>query len=101
MIAMFIMSGRPSRSEEDIKKFKEALADGIINSLERYNRCDLDVDYNACQILAEAGSVIGLDDMLDFPSKTRMHIDHNLVEVYEGGQYTTLWQSKENEKGLK
>lgn len=101
LVALFAMNNRQSRSEEEVNTFKDALTKEILNSLEQFNRCDLDVDYHACPLLMRAGSTIGLDDMLDFPCKTRMRIDYNVVEVCESGQYTTLWQAQGIEKELK
>lgn len=100
-VAMFAMQGRPQRTAEEINTFKNILANGIMEELNKRKRCNLSVDYHPCEILMEAGNAIGLDDMLDYPFKTAMDITANEVSVYSQAGRSVLWTSSEPELKLK
>ena len=88
------MSKKKERSTKDVKKFKKVLADGIEKQIKLYGYCSLDVDYNACQLLMEAGKELNLDSMLNFPWKTYMRITPDKVEVScgYGAPRVTIWK---------
>lgn len=100
-VSMFVMKGRPQRTEEEIKLFKSTLAENIIKELEVIGRCNISVDYRPCQVLALAGEKIGLDDTLDYPFKTTMEINKNEVIVYSQSGKSVLWTSEQKELKLK
>lgn len=91
----FLMAGnQKSYTEDEIKVFKETLAQEIEKEMKRYGgRCSLDVDYHPCRALATAGEKIGVNDMTGYPCKTYMHISEECVEVSAGyrAPYETLW----------
>lgn len=92
-ILSFLMGSVKEYSQEDIKVFKETLAKGIIKEMKKWNRCSLDVDYHPCRVLAEAGSLIGVNDMTGYPCKTNMRITEQEVSVSAGygASWETLW----------
>ena len=84
-ILAFIAAGAVKQyTPEDIKLFKATLAEGISRELKEYGRCTLDVDYNPCRLLAEAGSKIGIDGLTGFPWKTYMLVNSDRVTVTAG-----------------
>ena len=78
----FLMAGsQKSYSAEEIKIFKEELAKRIATELEKFNCCNLDVDYGPCTILDEVGQKIGVTM---YPCKTYMKITTECVTVHAG-----------------
>lgn len=71
-------------TDEEIKTFQENLTESIYELTETYGECLLYVDYGPCPILANAGSLIGVNQMFGYPWKTRMYITKKSVEVKEG-----------------
>ena len=81
----FLMAGAAKEyTPAEIKTFKEALAKGIMDEMSMSGRCDLDVDYHPCQVLANAGNLIGVPDMTGYPCKTSMYISEKEVSVCAG-----------------
>lgn len=80
-----------------MKNFKEALAKGIMDEMSMYGRCNIDVDYYPCEILASAGNhLIGLEDnMTGYPWKTYMWISETEVSVRSGygAPIEVIWNS--------
>ncbi len=95
---MNIMERKKPLTMEDVRAFEHNLAYAIEEQINEYGRCTLTVDYNPCPILAEAGGLIGLNSMLDYPRKTTMIVSKKEVIVSSGYtcKFTTLW-SKEQE----
>jgi len=85
-------------SKDEMKIFKNTLAERIVERLEYDEICYLHVDYRPCALLEEAGSKIGIDSMMGYPWKTRMEISKRKVEVSNGYQapYETIWTKKSN-----
>lgn len=71
-------------TDEEIKTFQDNLTESIYELTETYGECLLSVDYGPCSILANAGSLIGVNPMFGYPWKTRMYITKKSVEVKEG-----------------
>ena len=79
----------------EIKTFKEALANGIQDEMSEYGRCNLSVDYHPCRVLANAGNLIGVNDMTGYPCKTDMYISEEEVSVRAGygAPREVIWQA--------
>ena len=95
MFLTMLMGGSVKEySPEQIRVFKETLATGIMDQLKEYGRCRIEVDYNPCRILYEAGRKIGVPDMIGYPCKTSMYIEEDKVEVAAGygSGWKTLWE---------
>ena len=92
-MAMLIAGSVKEYTPEQIRLFKETLAEGIMEQLKEYGRCRIEVDYNPCRILYEAGRKIGVPDMIGYPCKTSMYVEENKVEVSAGygAGWETLW----------
>ena len=93
MLTSFISGSAKSYTEEQIKLFKDTLAEGIMNEMKERSFCEISVDYHPCLILAEAGQKIGVPDMIGYPWKTDMRVEENLVKVAAGygESYKTIW----------
>ena len=100
-LMMFLSGSKNGHSEEEIKVFKDCLANDILIELQERGRCGLSVDYHPCQILANAGSKIGLNGISDYPWKTWMDITEDVVVVLENGsrERKIIW-SKEKKQNL-
>ena len=94
-LAFLMEEAEKDYTSSEIKTFKEALAKEIQDELSKYGRCSLSVDYYPCSALANAGNLIGIDDMTGYPYKTSMYISETKVSVRAGyGAPTkTIWQS--------
>ena len=92
MLTRLISGSAKSYTEEQIKLFKDTLAEGIMEKMKERSVCEISVDYHPCLILAEAGQKIGVPDMLGYPWKTDMQIQENHVKVAGYGEsYKTIW----------
>lgn len=82
-------------SEEEIKLFKDVLAKGIIEEMNKWKCSNINVDYHPCRILAVAGKLIGVDDMFGYPCKTDMRISKEEVSVSAGygATWDTIWSA--------
>ena len=81
----FLMAGAAKEyTPAEIKTFKEALANGILDEMSKHSRCTLDVDYHPCRVLASAGNLIGVPDMTGYPCKTYMSVSEKEVSVCAG-----------------
>lgn len=81
----FLMAGFAKEyTAEEIKTFKEALAKGIMDEMSKFGTCTLSVDYHPCMILADAGNLIGVNDLTGYPCKTSMSISEKEVCVWAG-----------------
>ena len=92
------MSSVKEYSQEEIKIFKEALAKEIVKEMnEGGDYCNISVDYHPCRVLAKAGELIGVNDMMGYPCKTRMEISKQEVSVSAGygASWETLWTANE------
>lgn len=90
----FFMGNTKEYSPEEIKTFKNALAEGIIDLMnKRGDICYISVDYSPCGVLAKAGELIGVDNLTGYPCKTYMQISKSKVSVSAGcgAPYETLW----------
>ena len=91
-LTSLIVGSTKSYTEEQIKLFKNTLAEGIMEKMKERPVCEISVDYHPCLILAEAGQKIGVPDMLGYPWKTDMVIQENHVKVAGYGEsYKTIW----------
>ncbi len=92
----FLMAGAAKGyTPAEIKTFKEALANGIQDEMSKYGRCILSVDYHPCIVLANAGNLIGVNDMTGYPYKTCMYISEEEVSVrtrYSASR-EVIWQA--------
>lgn len=92
MMTSLISRSAKSYTAEQIKLFKDTLAEGIMEKMKERPVCEISVDYHPCLILAEAGQKIGVPDMLGYPWKTDMQIQENRVCVAGCGEgYKTIW----------
>lgn len=92
MLTGLISGSAKSYTAEQIKLFKDTLAEGIMEKMKERPVCEISVDYHPCLILAEAGQKIGVPDMLGYPWKTDMQIQENHVKVAGYGEsYKTIW----------
>jgi len=92
----FLMAGAAKEyTPAEIKTFKEALAKGIMDEMSMYGRCDLDVDYHPCRVLANAGNLIGVNDMTGYPCKTYMSVSVNevIVRAGYGAPAEVIWKA--------
>lgn len=96
-LIMMISGNRKSYTEEEIKIFKECLAKNILSQIKEYGSCSLSVDYDPCDILADAGNKIGLNST-NYPWKTWMKVSDKIVEVSEGWSSgrKTIWSKEKN-----
>lgn len=98
LLMMLVGSSRKNYTKEDIKLFKDTLAEGIQKEMESSGGrgCYICVDYNPCRILAEAGEKIGVDSMTGYPWKTNMEVSDTRVVVSAGygAEYKTIWSKK-------
>lgn len=85
-----------SYTKEEIKTFKESLADNIVKLMEKNKKCKLSVSHCPCHALAIAGEKIGIDNMIGYPWMTYMKISENEIAISEGyeAEYETLWTNK-------
>ena len=93
-----LMSSAKEYSQKEIKIFKEALAKEIVEEMKECgDHCTISVDYNPCRILAEAGKLIGVNEMTGYPCKTSMEISKQEVSVSAGygASWDTLWTANE------
>lgn len=92
MLTSLISGSAKSYTEEQIKLFKDTLAEGIMEKMKERSVCEISVDYHPCLILAEAGEKIGVPNMTGYPWKTDMRVEENLVRVAGYGEgYKTVW----------
>lgn len=84
ILAFMMASSAKEYTPDEIKIFKETLADAIKEHLERVGYCYLSVDYHPCPLLSLAGEKIGVDDMLGYPCKTYMNVSKEEVSVIAG-----------------
>lgn len=92
----FLMAGAAKEyTPAEIKTFKEALAKGIQDEMSKYGRCNLSVDYHPCRVLARAGNLIGVNDMIGYPGKTDMYVSEEKVSVRAGygAPVEVIWQA--------
>ena len=112
----FLMAGAAKEyTPAEIKTFKEALAKGIQDEMSKYGRCNLSVDYHPCRVLARAGNLIGVNDMIGYPCivlaragnligvndmvgypcKTDMYVSEEKVSVRAGygAPVEVIWQA--------
>lgn len=96
LILMLAGGSRKSYKEDDIKLFKDTLAEGIQKEIEDRGGCLVCVDYHPCRILAEAGDKIRVDSMMGYPWKTNIEISESRVVVSAGygAGYETIWTKK-------
>ena len=79
-------------SAEEMKLFKSSLAEEIVQHMQKYNSCNIDVDFFPCNMLAKAGEKIGISPQIGYPWKTYMMITSNGVYVSNRQEgYKTLW----------
>ena len=92
MLTSLISGSAKSYTAEQIKLFKDTLAEGIMEKMKECSVCEISVDYHPCLILAEAGEKIGVPNMTGYPWKTDMRVEENLVRVAGYGEgYKTVW----------
>lgn len=95
---LLMMAGncQKSNTADEIKIFKNTLAEEIMKEMEKYGRCTLDVDYHPCRALSVAGDKIGLNPMMGYPWKTYMRISKNEVGVSAGyrAEYEIIWTNE-------
>ena len=88
-------SNRKSYSEEEMSRFKNILAEEIIEEIGQQGTCTLSVYYLPCNLLEKAGREIGIPYIDGWPCKTTMDISENKVQVSylygTGIQCKTLW----------
>jgi hypothetical protein len=80
---------------EEIKIFKEALAKGIFDDMEKFGRCHIGVDYGPMGSLSIAGQLIGIDSSMGYPIKTYMFITEKEVTVRagDGAETEVIWKA--------
>lgn len=85
----------PQFTPKMVAVFRSRLATNIESEIAEYGEAYLEVDYNPCLALAEAGEAIGLG-AFDFPIKTRMLVSPTKVSVSYGYGATaqTIWQAE-------
>ena len=85
----------PQFTPEMVAVFRSRLAANIESEIAEYGEAYLEVDYNPCLALAEAGEAIGLGPF-DFPFKTRMLVSPTKVSVSYGYGATAqiIWQAE-------
>ena len=95
LFAFLMASATKEYTPAEIKTFKEALANGIQDEMSEYGRCNLSVDYHPCRVLANAGNLIGVNDMTGYPCKTDMYISEKEVSVSAGygAPREVIWQA--------
>ena len=93
MLTGLISHSANSYTLEQIKLFKDTLAEGIMEKMKERSVCEISVDYHPCLILAKAGEKIGVPGMIGYPWKTDMIIEENIVKVSAGygESYKTIW----------
>lgn len=79
----------------EIKTFKETLAKGIMDEMSMHGRCDLDVGYYPCRVLANAGNLIGVNNMYGYPCQTHMSVSVNevIVRARYGALDEVIWKA--------
>lgn len=90
VLSLLLTGAGKEYSQEEIKIFKNALAKGIVEEMNKLNHCSLDVDYHPCRVLADAGNLIGVNSMTGYPCKTNMRITEQEVSVSAG--YGASWE---------
>lgn len=85
MAILLAMFGGRSRqyTADEIRKFRQALANILTEEMERRGNVTLSVDYSPNHLLGQAGDVIGLSQF-DYPCKTTMWISASEVSVRAG-----------------
>lgn len=83
IFAMAIAGSKREYTKEELKIFKESLAETVYEKVETYGTCTLDVDYGPCYLLAKAGKLIDVDPF-DYPWKTSMIATKEKVTVHTG-----------------
>ena len=79
-------------SAEEIKLFKNSLADEIFKHMQEYSSCNIEVDFFPCSLLAKAGEKIGISPQIGYPWKTYMMISSDGVYASSRQEgYKTLW----------
>lgn len=96
MIVLYLTSGRVKKyTPDEIKIFKDSLAEEIKNKLEEDGSCIIEVEWDEpCDILHEAGKMIGVPAQIGYPWDTQMKIDAKNVSVSagKGASWEVLWQ---------
>lgn len=88
-------------TENEMRTFRSTLAHGIMDGLDKFGSVNLVVDYKPCSAeLISAARAAGFEDsaIFFFPSKTKMNVRKNCVEVCSGysGKFVVLWKKSRN-----
>lgn len=94
--AMIAFGGNIGRqyTADEIKKFREALTEIVVDEMKQKGRATLRVGYAPDYLLSKAGDVIGLG-RFDFPCKTTMWIYADKVSVSAGNSAPeeVIWEA--------
>ena len=83
MSVLLALSAKQYTAEE-IKIFKDELAQSVAEEVDKEGRCIIHVDYHPCVILSEAAKKIGVSGVSAFPCKTYMMVTKESVWVEAG-----------------
>lgn len=95
-LLMIALGGNTSRqyTADEIKKFREALTEIVVDEMKQKGRVILRVEYAPDYLLSKAGGAIGLGQY-DFPCKTTMWIYADKVSVSAGNSAPeeVIWEA--------